>query len=86
MLSFFAWPKLILKKNTSPWLPKDYSSGAQWLIWWSIYLRLGIEGLVVWDSPSAESMSLTLCLLLSTGSTQEDRKSSDITDKLLTVM
>ena len=32
----------------------------------------------------AVSLSKTLCLLLSTGSTKEDRKYPDMTDKLLT--
>ena len=53
--------------------------GGQWLSWLGV--RLGIKGLLVPDSPLTESpcgvpLSKTLYPLLSTGSSQEDRKSS----------
>ena len=61
-------------------------SGAQWLSWKSVRLEnescwFETHGL---QSQCAMFLSKTLYLLLSAGSTQEDRKLSNMTEKLLT--
>ena len=78
-----AWSESVLFKSTctAQLLFLIAYCGAQWLSWYGV--RLGIEGLLVRDSHQQShcvtcvvSSSKTFYPLLSTGLTQEERKSS----------